>query len=110
MRPPVDVRLSEPAETDEHIDRADGAPVGQQCVSDPCHSCFEACHNNVDVTSAVRHGAQQLIDVEIPVDGEALVQDESGQQVDPLAKGPRLDIEPIVTEERLVHRRLGGRA
>ena len=51
---------------------------------------------------------QQLID--IPVDGEALVQDESGQHVDPLAEGPRLDIEPIVAEERVVQRRLGGRA
>ena len=43
--PPVDVRLSEPAETDEHIDGTDGSPFGQQCLSDPRHSCFEACHN-----------------------------------------------------------------
>jgi hypothetical protein len=40
---------------------------------------------------------QQLID--IPVDGEALVQDQSGQDVDPLAEGPRLDIESIGAEE-----------
>ena len=44
------------------------------------------------------------------MDGEALVQDESGQHVDPLAKGPRLDIEAIVAEERVVQRRLGRRA
>ncbi len=47
----------------------------------------------------------QLIDVEIPADGEALVQHEGGQHVDPIAKGPRLDIEPIVAaEERVVQR------
>ena len=33
-----------------------------------------------------------------------------GKHVDPLAKGPRLDIEPVVAEERVVQRRLGRRA
>ena len=31
------------------------SPFRKEFLSDPCHSCFEACHNNVDVTSAVRH-------------------------------------------------------
>ena len=31
-------------------------PKDIETLSDPRHSCFEACHNRVDVTSAVRHG------------------------------------------------------
>jgi hypothetical protein len=38
------------------------------------------------------------------------VQDESGQNVDPLVKRPGFDIERIVVEERVVQRRLGRRA
>ena len=38
---------------------------------------------------------RQLIPVDIPVDGEALVQNKIGQHVDPLAETPGLDFEPI---------------
>jgi len=40
LRPPVDVRLSEPADTDEHIDGTHGAPFGQQCLSGPLRLVF----------------------------------------------------------------------
>ena len=46
LHPPIDVRLGQPAETDEHIDGTDVSPFRKEFLSDPCHSCFKACHNN----------------------------------------------------------------
>ena len=56
------------------------------------------------VGGLTRTVTRQLIAVDIPVDGEALVQNKIGQNVDPLAEGPGLDVEPVVAEERVVQR------